>query len=247
MASSPYGGPKRKVSISQLYLDFLIVPLVYPLIYHHRINGSDREPCCVWSAEIECVSFKLQKRWPEHAVGHVLFRCPDIHKVECIKLIRSESGHTFWRDWYPVLQCWTLVCRCPALWTVVLRREISLAFISHSHYLMKFTGRKDIRLFVHTHIIHKKTVVLGWIISLSVEPGIEPATFRFQSKVLVTPLPSLHSSSTFLLLSLSLSFSLSLCFFLRFSSTFFPASRRERVAQKEKRVGFYLRHLILSL
>ena len=53
-------------------------------------------------------------------------------------------------------------------------------------------------------------VVLGWIISLCVEPGIEPATFRFQSKVLVTPLPSLRSSSTFLLLSLSLSFSLSL-------------------------------------
>ena len=123
------------------------------------------------------------------------------------------------------------------------------------------------------------SVVLGWIISLCVEPGIEPATFRFQSKalvtplpslrsssnvpkpeiepatfrfqskVLVTPLPSLRSSSTFLLLSLShsLSFSLSLCFFLRFSSTFFPASastsRQEKVARKEKRVGFYLRHL----
>ena len=40
------------------------------------------------------------------------------------------------------------------------------------------------------------------MISLSVEPGIELGIFRFQSKVLATPLPSLHSSSTFLLLSL---------------------------------------------
>ena len=58
-------------------------------------------------------------------------------------------------------------------------------------------------------------VVLGWIISLSVEPGI----FRFQSKVLATPLSSLRSSSTFLLLSLTLLFffSLSLC-----ASSFVP-------------------------
>ena len=84
-----------------------------------------------------------------------------------------------------------------------------------------------------------KSVVLGWIISLCVEPGIEPATFRFQSKVLVTPLPSLRSSSTFLF-SLSLSFPLSLCFFLRFSSTFFPASasRREKVTPKRKTSQF---------
>ena len=53
-------------------------------------------------------------------------------------------------------------------------------------------------------------VVLGWMFSLSVEPGIEPGIFRFQSKVLATPLPSLRSSSTFLLLSLSLSFFFSL-------------------------------------
>ena len=39
-------------------------------------------------------------------------------------------------------------------------------------------------------------VVLGWIISLCVGPGIEPATFRFRSKALITPLPSLRSSST---------------------------------------------------
>ena len=77
------------------------------------------------------------------------------------------------------------------------------------------------------------------------KPGIEPATFRFQSKALITPLPSLRSSSTFLLsLSLSLSFPLSLCFFLRFSSTcfcFWP--RKKKDARKEKRVGFYLHHL----
>ena len=51
-----------------------------------------------------------------------------------------------------------------------------------------------------------ETVVLGWIIPLCVGLGIEPATFRFQSKALITPLPSLRSSSTFLL-SLSSLFS----------------------------------------
>ena len=59
--------------------------------------------------------------------------------------------------------------------------------------------------------IWKLSVVLGWIISLCVEPGIEPATFRFQSEVLVPPLPSLRSSSIFLLLSLSRSPFHSLC------------------------------------
>ena len=52
-------------------------------------------------------------------------------------------------------------------------------------------------------ITYKGCVVLGWIISLCVGPGIEPATFRFQYKVLVTPLPSLRSSCTFPSLSLS--------------------------------------------
>ena len=63
-----------------------------------------------------------------------------------------------------------------------------------------------------------KTVVLGWMISLSVEPGIEPGTFRFQSKVLAGfllhhfPLcvpPPLSSFSSSLSFSLSLSLSLS--------------------------------------
>ena len=54
------------------------------------------------------------------------------------------------------------------------------------------------------------SVVLGWIIPLCVGLWIEPASFRFQSKALITPLPSLRSSSTFLLsLSLSLLFTLS--------------------------------------
>ena len=98
-----------------------------------------------------------------------------------------------------------------------------------------------------------ETVILGWIISLSVEPGIEPGIFRFQSKVLATPLLSLRSSSTFLLLSLSLSFSLSLslslslCFFFRSSSTFFPASasRREKVTTKKNESVFI--HVTLSI
>ena len=51
-------------------------------------------------------------------------------------------------------------------------------------------------LFITSPISLKVSVVLGWIISLCVGPGIEPATFRFQSKVLITPLPSLRSSST---------------------------------------------------
>ena len=58
------------------------------------------------------------------------------------------------------------------------------------------------RVYIYIYI-----VVLGWIIPLCVGHGIEPATFRFQSKAVITPLPSLHSSSTFLLLSLSLSLS----------------------------------------
>ena len=70
------------------------------------------------------------------------------------------------------------------------------------------------------------------MISLSVEPGIEPGIFRFQSKVLATPLPSLRSSSTFLLFPLTLLFflSLPLCFFFRSSSTFFSASHREKAS-----------------
>ena len=88
-------------------------------------------------------------------------------------------------------------------------------------------------------------VVLGWMISLSVEPGIEPGIFRFQSKVLATPLPSLHSSSTFLLLSLSLSFSLSLSvlllsFLFHLLSCFCFSLRKSH--DKKKRVGFYSRH-----
>ena len=61
---------------------------------------------------------------------------------------------------------------------------------------LTIVGKQEI-----TEVLCKKKftweiVVLGWIISLCVEPGIEPATFRFQSKALVTPLPSLRSSST---------------------------------------------------
>ena len=88
-----------------------------------------------------------------------------------------------------------------------------------------------------------KGVVLGWIISLSVEPGIEPATFRFQSKVLVTPLPSLRSSSTFLLLSLSLAllFTLSVLlpsFLFHFLSCFLP--RKSRPKEKNESVFIYV-------
>ena len=82
-------------------------------------------------------------------------------------------------------------------------------------------------------------VVLGWIIPLCVGLGIEPATFRFQSKALITPLPSLRSSSTFLLsLSLPLSFPLSLCFFLRFSSTCFCFSPRKKTTEKKNESAF---------
>ena len=89
-------------------------------------------------------------------------------------------------------------------------------------------------------------VVLGWMISLSVEPGIEPGTFIFQSQVfagfwlhhfpLCIPPP---------LSSFSLSFSLSLCFSFRSSSTFFPVSLLLFLAEKlttKKRVSFYSRH-----
>ena len=119
----------------------------------------------------------------------------------------------------------------------------------------------------------KLAVVLGWIISLCVGPGIEPATFRFQSKALITPLPSLRSSSTMpkpgtepatfrfqskvlvtplpslrssstFLLSLSRSPFHSLCASSFVSLPPASASRREKKdARKEKRVGFYLCHL----
>ena len=103
------------------------------------------------------------------------------------------------------------------------------------------------------------------MISLSVEPGIEPGTFRFQSKVLagfllhhfplcVPPELSSFSSSFSFSLSLSLSFSSSLSFsvlplppffqFLLFSAS---ASRRETDGKKNKSspeelVGFYSCH-----
>ena len=94
-------------------------------------------------------------------------------------------------------------------------------------------------------------VVLGWIISLSVEPGIEPGIFRFQSKVLATPLPSLHSSSNFLLLFLTLLFSLSLSlslslpvlllsFLFHLLSCFCFSPRK--TDNKKNLVGFYSRH-----
>ena len=93
-------------------------------------------------------------------------------------------------------------------------------------------------------------VVLGWMISLSVEPGIEPGIFRFQSKVLATPLPSLHSSFTFLLLFLTLLFSLSLCLSLSLcASSFVPLPPSflllllaEKNSRQKKRVGFYSHH-----
>ena len=127
--------------------------------------------------------------------------------------------------------------------TIMLISSLLLVNVSsmHSNQMSLFSFTYN-GFSAKTPIYHP--VVLGWIISLCVEPGIEPATFRFQSKVLVTPLPSLRSSSTFLLLSLSLllsfflSLSLSLCFFLRFSSTFFPASRQEKVAEKKNESVF---------
>ena len=100
---------------------------------------------------------------------------------------------------------------------------------------------------------------LGWMISLSVEPGIEPGTFRFQSKVLAgfllhhfplcvpPPISSFFSS-------LSFSLSLSLCFSFRSSSTFFPVSpfvcfcfsprnwRKKNKSSPEELVGFYSRY-----
>ena len=113
-------------------------------------------------------------------------------------------------------------------------------------------------LYSHPHI---HTVVLGWIISQSVEPGIEPGTFRFQSKVLAGfllhhfPLcipPPLSSFSS----SLSFSLSLFLCFSFCSSSTFFSCFSfslllllAEKLTQKKKNksspeelVGFYSCH-----
>ena len=104
-------------------------------------------------------------------------------------------------------------------------------------------------------------VVLGWMILLSVEPRIEPGTFRFQSKVLAGfllhhfPLcipPPLSSFSSSLSFSLSLSLSVLLLSFLShlfscysFSLLLFLA---EKLTQKNKKsvleelVGFYSRH-----
>ena len=86
-------------------------------------------------------------------------------------------------------------------------------------------------------------VVLGWMISLSVEPGIEPGIFRFQSKVLAGSLlhhfplcvsPPLSSFSS----SLSFSLSLSLCFFFRSSSTFFSPRKTDKKKKKMSRFLF---------
>ena len=100
-------------------------------------------------------------------------------------------------------------------------------------------------------------VVLGWMISLSVEPGIEPGTFRISVSsacgFLATPLPSLRSSSTFLLLFLTLLFSLCASPFVPLPTFFLylvfsaSTSRRETDAKKpnsspEELVGFYSRH-----
>ena len=80
--------------------------------------------------------------------------------------------------------------------------------------------------FLEVEFVYFVFVVLGWMISLSVEPGIELGTFRFQSKVLAGLLlhhfplcvpPPLSSFSS----SLSFSLSLSLCFSFRSSFTFF--------------------------
>ena len=87
-----------------------------------------------------------------------------------------------------------------------------------------------------------KIVVLGWMISLSVEPGIEPGIFRFQSKVLATPLLSLRSSSTFLLFFLSLSLSLLLLSFLFPLLLLAEKNSRQKKKKKKKTVGFYSRH-----
>ena len=91
------------------------------------------------------------------------------------------------------------------------------------------------------------------MISLSVEPGIEPRTFRFQSKVLagfllhhfplcVPPPLSSFSSSLF---SLSLSLSLSASPFVPlplFSCLSASLRETDRKTNKKKRVGFYSHH-----
>ena len=110
--------------------------------------------------------------------------------------------------------------------------------------------------------LYFQSIVLGWMISLSVEPGIEPGTFRFQSKVLASfllhyfplcvppPLSSFSSSLSFSLsLSLSLSLSVLLLSFLfhLFSCFSFSLLLAEKLTQKKKwspeeLVNFYTCH-----
>ena len=99
--------------------------------------------------------------------------------------------------------------------------DSNVAVFNITHYLKNIVSARNATYDLHTwhkvfghcdesDIKKLPNVALGRIIYLSVEPRIEPGIFRFQSKVLATPLPSLRSSSTFLLLSLTLLFSLSL-------------------------------------
>ena len=79
-----------------------------------------------------------------------------------------------------------------------------VGFFKYNDQSQSFCRSYPLWIYVKGHMVRtfdlnlsqSNLVVLGWIISLCVEPGIEPATFRFQSKALVTPLPSLRSSST---------------------------------------------------
>ena len=107
---------------------------------------------------------------------------------------------------------------------------------------MAYQSLFNAKFCLYIHIYIKHDVVLGWMISLSVEPGIEPGTFGFQSKVLADfllhhfPLcvpPSLPHSP-FLSLSLSLSVLLLSFLFYLFSCFSFSLLLAEKLTQKKR-------------
>ena len=120
----------------------------------------------------------------------------------------------------------------------------SLVLCSITHHGVQLV--LEISLVGKTHLLWLRQgyvtsiVVLGWIIPLCVGLGIEPATFRFQSKALITPLPSLRSSSTFLLSLSSLSLFHSLCASSFVSLPPASASRREKKDAEKKNESAFI-------